>query len=180
MNTSRSTGCVASSSSREMPGVSPSCELFQGTITSDLGASSLPRIDMPDMVTSPPAAALAGFAGLPAVVLAAAVAVAVFSAGPPASLAGPAAGSAAPAPDASSAIAKVMVIRWRMQSLPPAGASLQIGNPDGGLPVTRHVALIGPVVLQCAGSIAQVQVAEDGEVQACEVEVRRGQQCLLV
>src|SRR5688500_11868372 len=127
MNTSRSTGCVASSSRREMPGVSPSCELFQGTITSDLGASSLPRIDMPDMVTSPSAVAFAGAAGLPAGVLAAAVALLIV--GLPASLAGRAAGSAAPAPDASSASAKVVVIRWRMQLLPPAGAGLQIGNP---------------------------------------------------
>ena len=56
-----------------MPGVSPSCELFHGTMTSDFGASSLPRIDMPDICTSPfglwpslgvPAAAvLAGFFG---------------------------------------------------------------------------------------------------------------------
>ena len=38
-------------------GMSASCELFQGTITSDFGASSFPRIDMPDIFTSPPGGA---------------------------------------------------------------------------------------------------------------------------
>src|SRR5215468_1540078 len=65
MNTSLSTGCVAESRSLETLGMSASCELFQGTITSDFGASSFPRIDIPDIFTSPPggAAGLGSAAG---------------------------------------------------------------------------------------------------------------------
>src|SRR5215467_2451116 len=76
MKTSLSTGCVAESRSRDTLGMSASCELFQGTITSDFGASSLPRIDIPDIFTSPAggAAVLAEACGSalasPAVVLA--------------------------------------------------------------------------------------------------------------
>src|SRR5215469_3549056 len=54
MKTSLSTGCVAESRSLDTLGMSASCELFQGTSTSDFGASSLPRIDIPDIFTSPP------------------------------------------------------------------------------------------------------------------------------
>ena len=53
MNTSLSTGCVESSSSFEMLGASPSCEAFYGTSASDVGESSLPSTDMPDICTSP-------------------------------------------------------------------------------------------------------------------------------
>src|SRR5579862_4983154 len=62
MNTSLSTGCVVESSSRDTLGISPNWELFQGTSTSDFGASSLPRIEMPDIFTSP----VGGAASLPA------------------------------------------------------------------------------------------------------------------
>src|SRR5215469_9879745 len=57
MNTSLSTGCVDESSSLETLGMSESCELFHGTSTSDFGASSFPRIDIPDIFTSPPGCA---------------------------------------------------------------------------------------------------------------------------
>src|SRR6187455_1736307 len=59
MNTSLSTGCMESSSSFEMLGASPSCEVFHGTSASDVGESSLPSTDMPDICTSP-----WGFAGV--------------------------------------------------------------------------------------------------------------------
>src|SRR5216684_8225875 len=76
MKTSLSTGAVAESSSLDTLGMSPSCELFQGTSTSDFGASSFPRIDMPDIFTSPldcaawPAAAAGSALPSPAFVLA--------------------------------------------------------------------------------------------------------------
>src|ERR1700739_1189060 len=57
MKTSLSTGWVEESSSLETLGMSASCELFHGTITSDFGASSFPRIDIPDIFTSPPGGA---------------------------------------------------------------------------------------------------------------------------
>src|SRR5580700_5462931 len=53
MNTSLSTGCAVESRSLDTLGMSASCELFQGTSTSDFGASSFPRIDIPDIFTSP-------------------------------------------------------------------------------------------------------------------------------
>src|SRR5688500_16985490 len=60
MNTSLSTGCVASSSSLEMLGKSPSCEDFHGTSASDFGESSLPSTDTPDTCTSPSGFAAVG------------------------------------------------------------------------------------------------------------------------
>ena len=69
MNTSLSTGCTESSSSRDSPGMSPISEPFHGTMTSDFGASWLPRIEMPakvlaSLVFASFAAALLRFRGL--------------------------------------------------------------------------------------------------------------------
>src|SRR5512133_2087081 len=47
MNTSLSTGCRESSSIGELPGEAPRSEAFHGTMTNALGASWLPKMDMP-------------------------------------------------------------------------------------------------------------------------------------
>src|SRR6185369_140594 len=47
MNTSLSTGCRESSSIGELPGEAPRSEVFHGTMTNALGASWLPKMDMP-------------------------------------------------------------------------------------------------------------------------------------
>ena len=49
MNTSLSTARMRVSSARDTPMPLPISELFHGTMTSDFGASWLPRIDMPDI-----------------------------------------------------------------------------------------------------------------------------------
>src|SRR4029450_13295579 len=52
MNTSLSMGCLESSSIVEMSSDLPISDLLQGTMTRDLGASWLPRTDMPEITLS--------------------------------------------------------------------------------------------------------------------------------
>src|SRR5689334_16897209 len=159
MNTSLSTGCVAGSSSRETPGMSPIRELFQGTITRDLGESSFPRIDMPDIFTSPAGLAgsvlgglsvfaewsgliaLSDFAGVAACV---AVARFVGTALPGASarrvLSALTASSAAAAPQTSNKVRHNAIERYMM---PPSSASFARGRPQATSRPACHPA--GPV-----------------------------------
>ena len=60
MNTSLSTARMRVSSARETPMPAPISEPFHGTMTSDFGASWLPRIDMPRAFDSEAAACAFG------------------------------------------------------------------------------------------------------------------------
>src|SRR5688572_30616516 len=145
MKTSLSIGCTPSSSRRDNPGMSPISELFHGTMTSDFGASWLPRIEMPESVlTSDAAAAEASGCALASVFALVAAFASVASCA-----------SAAVLADANRNIAMKM---WRDICLLPAPAVTQIRQPLHDILVVGRAAQVSLVVGQRTTAVGEIQV----------------------
>src|SRR5688572_6415846 len=146
MNTSLSTARIRVSSARDTPMPLPISELFHGTMTSDFGASWLPRIEIPARALGSPAAACAFGAG------AASCAVA----------------PAAPASNHAASASLVLMA----SSLSGRRAPLHVGDPNRGLRVIGDDSVIRLVVAQCTAVVALIQVAENREILVRHVKAR--------
>src|SRR5688572_26024263 len=145
MKTSLSTARIRVSSARDTPMPLPISELFHGTMTSDFGASWLPRIDMPASAFGSLAAACV--TGAVATVCAAEGAVAAVCAAEGAVAAVCAAEGAVAASWAESGSATLSnhaLATIFCNMLPPlrARAPCQIGDPNRRLRVFRHQASV--------------------------------------
>src|SRR5690606_16194723 len=125
----------------------PSSELFHGTITSDVGASWLPRTDMPAIAFTPPV---------------------------PASSSAPGAPSSAACPSAAlaaSASATPRTILVGIASPLRRDAAAKIRDPDRRVLVIRHERRVRLVVRQRAAEVAEIEIADDREILRREVKI---------
>ena len=161
-----------------MPGASPISELFHGTMTSDFGASWLPRIDMPDSVFVARRLRLLRLARGGRVGCRSLDVLTGFFA-PTTAAVGAAASSATAEPLATSNETETIRARCMCPPSDSHGCRRSAIHFDGLL-VVRHRLLVRLVVCEGAVRVREVQVAEDRKVAVREVEVRDERERLLV
>ena len=160
MNTSLSTARMRVSSARDTPMPLPISELFHGTMTSDFGASWLPKNRHARHRLR-----LRGSAGLRAPRRRRRAAPAALAL------------RQRPLPRAQRQRARAF---FSMAASLAAHAPFEVGDPDRDLRVIRHERVIRLVVPQRTAVIALIQVAEDREILVRHMEVRVQRERLLV